>query len=254
MNLRRKKGRGIRSHWKQQEPKTSGKIWKQDVQIKPQSKWPFKKWITINLKVIIWLPPTGQHASPFSFMPIVAIMMLKRRSSSVCWRKEKSFTTNTTHRPSLPAAVSCTQQNYYDEPSWRSELWTMISPLSCAIDQELWTRIRTFVLQGSTMISLLARSSWTFVLQCSMLNRDLFQRLRTFHVKKILAHNTSLPRWLLFVKGIHLYQTQVRHCQLFVKPKKDGVCILVGVVFDTIFFALIFDKVVSLDWLSALNV
>ena len=169
-------------------------------------------------------------------MPIVAIMMLKRRSSSYCWRKEKSFTTNTTHRPSLPAAVSCTQLNY-DEPSWRSELWTMISPLSCAIDQELWTRIRTFVLQGSTMISLLARSSWTFVLQCSMLNRDLFQHLRTSHVKKILAHNTSLPKWLLFVKGIHLYQTQVRLCQLFVvKPNKDGVCLLVGVVFGASFF------------------
>ena len=129
MNLGRKKGRGIRSHWKQQGPKTSGKIWKQDAQINPQSKWPFKKWITINLKVIIWLQTAGQHASPFRFMPIIAIMMLNRRSSSFCWRKEKSFTTNTTHRPSLPAAVSCTQLNY-DEPSWRSELWTMISPLA----------------------------------------------------------------------------------------------------------------------------
>ena len=128
MNLGRKKGRGVRSHWKQQGPKTSGKIWKQDAQINPQSKWPFKKWITINLKVIIWLQTAGQHASPFRFMPIVAIKMLKRRSSSFCWRKEKSFTTNTTQRPSLPAAVSCTQLNY-DEPSWRSELWTMISPL-----------------------------------------------------------------------------------------------------------------------------
>ena len=53
----------------------------------------------------------------------------------------------------------------------------------------------------------------------AMLNRDLFQRLWTFHVKKwskIRAHNTSLPcRWLLFVKGIYLYQTQVRLCQLF---------------------------------------
>ena len=129
MNLGRKKGRGVWSHWKQQGTKTSGKIWKQDAQINPQSKWPLKKWITINMKVIIWLPPTGQHASPFMFMQIVAIMMLKRRSSSFCWRKEKSFTTNTTHRPSLPAAVSCTQLNY-DEPSWRSELWTMISPLA----------------------------------------------------------------------------------------------------------------------------
>ena len=127
MNLGRKKGRGIRSHWKQQGPKTSGKIWKQDAQIKPQSKWPFKKWITINLKVIIWLQTTGQHASPFRFMPIVFIMTLKRRSSSFCWRKEKSFTTNTTHRPSLPAAVSCTQLNY-DEPS-------------CVLNYELWSAL-----------------------------------------------------------------------------------------------------------------
>ena len=105
MNLGRKKGRGVRSHWKQQGPKTSGKIWKQDAQINPQSKWPFKKWITINLKVIIWLQTTGQQASPFRFMPIVAIMMLKRRSSSFCWRKEKSFTTNTTP-PTFPSSRS----------------------------------------------------------------------------------------------------------------------------------------------------
>ena len=124
------------------------------------------------------------------------------------------------------------------------ELW---SALSCAINQEVWTRIRTFVLQCSTMISLLARSSWTFVLQCSMLSRDLFQRLWTLHVKKrpkIRAHSTTLSRWLLFVKRIHFYQTQVRHCQLFVKPKQDGVCILVGVVVDTsFFFAVVFDRV-----------
>ena len=167
MNLGRKKGRGVRSHWKQQGPKTSGKIWKQDAQINPQSKWPFKKWITINLKVIIWLPPTGQHASPFSFMLIVAIMMLKRRSSSFCWRKEKSFTTNTTP-PTFPSSRSFL---HTAELWWALvAFWTMNydQPSLARSTEEVWPGIGRFVvLQCSTMISCVARSSWTFVLQCS---------------------------------------------------------------------------------------
>ena len=214
MNLGRKKGRGIRSHWKQQGPKTSGKIWKQDAQINPQSKWPFKKWITINLKVIIWLQTTGQHASPFRFMPIVAIMMLKRRSSSFCWRKEKSFTTNTTQRPSLPAAVSCTQLNY-DEPSWRSELWTMISPLvrstkkyelglgRLCCNVQLWSAVLR------DHLGLLSCNA-----QCSIVTYFSASKLYTSKngPKYALITQAFLCRWLLFVKGTYLFQTQVRLC------------------------------------------
>ena len=96
--------------------------------------------------------------------------------------------------------------------------WTMnYDQPSCAIDQEVWTRIRTFVLQCSTMISRLARSSWTFVLQCSTVIYFSASELSTSKngPKYALITQAFLCRWLLFVKGTYLFQTQVRLCQLF---------------------------------------
>ena len=135
--------------------------------------------------------------------------------------------------------------------------WTMnYDQTSCAIDQEVWTRIRTFVLQCSTMISPLLRDhlgllscnaqcstviyfsafelstskkysliTQAFLGDCCLWKEYIFTRPRSVSVNFLLSSQTkmefaSLLEWSL----VHLSFSQLYFCQCWLTL---NVCVFV---------------------------